>query len=286
MSNKFPLHCWFPPGTWIINEVMYERSPLVFCLEGNSRYVFVVIPKLVTSRNLEKKTLTSTKLLRAMEKLFEENNGEVNDKTKHVRKIQHIIWDSAAIHKSMEINNALERYKITSQIVNVNRELHGAMHLLDRAVRTFRDLNDTYLKQDYEEEELKDYLPKIILNYNRTPHRSLEEMTYIRGMIRWNVHINNILERQVIKYCQIWNYSVRMKGPYDLEIGDKVLVKIIAPNKLSFKKRSKYHETIYTIVGKEAGRYRLDPEFPDMPLVPRSMLIKIRKKRKAKLWSY
>lgn len=277
-ANRFPLKCWFPTGTWIIDEVLYNRFPMVFCLEGNSRYIIVKFPNF-DGQAADKKVLNALKLERLIKHLVEDINREADDKTKHVRKVQHIIWDSATTHKSLALNRELKRMKITAQMINVNKEPHGALHVLDRAVRTIRDLIENYHKQfPNEQEELQEFLPKIIMNYNRSPHRTLEKMTFIRGMTPWNVHINDILEKQVVRYCQIWNYNVKMKGNYDLEIGDQVVVKVIAPNKLSFKKRGIYHDTIHTIVGKEDGRYRLDPAIPDLPLVPRSMLVKIKKK--------
>ncbi len=277
-AEHFPLHNYYLPGTWVLDEVNLYGIPCLFCIEGNTRYLKVY------SRKFPKtdKEGNTTDVFDAKD-FYEvltsfltdiRNEKSINPR---IRDIDFIIWDSARIHKHAK--NSLDMLGIKTWMINVSIEPHGPLRVVDRVIRTIRDLIYR-IKDKYAKGFLTD-LPQILNNaivnyYNLSPHATLEKMTNIKGMTPWNVHINEVLEKQIITYCQAWNYNMRLKPHYKINVGDKVMVKDMK-NTIGYKRRDKYiqNNKIFTILSIKNNKYEIENNV----FVPRSLLVKVKEKR-------
>lgn len=284
-TKHYPLRCYYVPGTWLVDEVFIDGNCFLFYVEGNSRYLEVYCK----TSQWQKYTKSVNKLemynnfdLNELLQSFCANNEEERRKNKHIREIKLIIWDNAPIYQSAEYFN-LDDEGIQTKRINVSQTSHSPMSILDLVVRTIRDLKNNYeqklesMNQKSKFKTLSGLIHSLANYYNISPYGTLEEMTGIKGMTPLNIHFNEIIERQIIKYCQSWNYLRIISPNYKLKIGDKVLVKS-TNKKLGEKKRTPYinNNQEFTIIGKDENNlYELDD---DNISVPRNRLVKIRDK--------
>lgn len=202
---------------------------------------------------------------------------------KEVRDIKYIIWDGAKIHVDASVNKLLNENKIRTRLVNTEREPRAPLRVVDRVIRTMRDLVNKYAnKQPDSDIKVQDLITKNLVDYyNKSPHDSLELMTNIRRLTPWNVHRSEVLERQIIVYCQSWNWNMNQKPNLDLKVGDKVLVKDLT-NNIGYKKRGKYLEGEFTIIRIETfpyggNKYVLKSSLTDHNLVTsRPLIVKVK----------
>lgn len=91
--DKFRLHSFFLAGTWILDEVKIDDQIFLFCVEGNSRYLKGIHPMTKNEKGEleDKKVINSEGLEVLLNGIINNNQVEINDKSKHVRKMKYII---------------------------------------------------------------------------------------------------------------------------------------------------------------------------------------------------
>ncbi len=212
-------------------------------------------------------------------------NSAGNCITVEARPVKNLIGDSEKVFWSQGMLELYRRNNIQWRIVNSKRDGHRQMTILDRVVRTIRDMN---FKVHYNETTNVDDAPfsispremnRLAEVYNHTWHRTLSEAIGER-ITPYDVHYNEALERKIIRNARVANYVNQMQPGYILEVGQKVLVKNDNPETFQ-KRRTPYIPGIWEISERTGNMYVLVPagssrsECGDQILIkPRSSIVR------------
>ena len=236
-NPKIYMHQVFEPDTWmcdIINLGKYSNRPVGYFLfvHCNSRYVVLSVGSLQDYDEdiyeFLPTGIKSTSLwLDTMRKILNEHNSG----TPH--RISTLITDYEPGWKSNVANSFYEEHHIKHEAINVSQEGHYRLGILDRAVRTLRDMiYNTNIDVDNPIE-----IQRLIRIYNETKHSTLSK--YLNAPTRpVDVFLNTSLEAQLIQELKSQNYLIMTRPDYDIPDGSEVVVKQIYANNLDKHRRS------------------------------------------------
>ncbi len=283
---------WYPMGTWFVDLVNFEPMWYVFFVEANSRFL---IAFLGNAQMANKDTSYTTgkrvpsivfgdvfnKFLAAAARKSGYLNSAGLRTTAEPRPVKHLIGDSERAFWTPSMARLYRQHGIDPHQVNCKQEGHRRLAILDRVVRTIRDMNfKTHYDAETNTSNTRGAINPIELKrladvYNHTWHRTLSEA--IGGKISPNdVHFNEALERKVITHARVENYMRRQQSGMLLDIGEKVLVKNDSTGTFD-KKRSRYIDGIWTVLTRKGNAYTLTDEAGAMDITkPRSELVRIR----------
>jgi hypothetical protein len=149
-----------------------------------------------------------------------------------------------------DILTLAENYNISTNFV-VSKDEHiskqsNVLGIIDRFARTFCSLILKYILANNTLDWVS-VLPKLVQNYNSTPHRSLEYLTPNE------VYKSKEIQMKFVKKGLAHNREIKEKQ--QLKVGDRVRV---LKGKSKFdKEKENFTKGFYVIVDKENNRYRI-----------------------------
>lgn len=290
---------WFEPGTWLIDLVNFGAVWYVFFVEGNSRYLialagnaiedkryqtmYTATPRVPTDRLVE----IFNQFLR-MKRTSTYPNSAGLMTTATAARVKHIIGDSEKAFWSNAMMKIYNDNNITCTTVNVAKEGHRLLAVLDRVVRTIRDMeyrthydatkNVSTAAENINPTEMR----RLVEVYNHTWHKTLSKL-YGGKITPHDVHFNRWLEAKIIRTVRTTNYLKQQQPGFILEEGQRVLVKESNPDTFA-KKRSPYINGIWVVTKRHGNMYDVqldvdkdDEQYGASMVVPRSMLVIVQK---------
>ena len=280
----FQQHQTFEPNTWIVDIVRFQDDETntaywyLFFVEANTRYL-IVLPangEWINGDAFQRRTqrIQSSSLPDTFRTFFELNTTISGTRGRGIltrKKVHKIIADSEKAFWTDEMKRFYKQYNISTEAINVARDGHTRLSIMDRTVRTIRgillSMNDS-LERDGEPTIIPNLscLTQIATQYNNRINRSL-------GYTPKQIHNNPELERQIVRTTLGENF-VRTHNPrYPLEEGSEVEVRKLSSDKGLFRKedvttepkiykvKQRLYGGIYTLTGSDGStirRYRRD----------------------------
>ena len=257
--TKF-LHMTFPPNTWIADIVSfghYLNKPTYWYLfiHGNSRYAIL---KQASLNSVEQDT-----------DLYEFKPYDVKNAYNWTRtldellkagiKINMLITDYETAWRGKEANRFYLQNNIIHEAVNVSVYGHSRLGILDRFVRTLRDMiqtSETAAGAEsgaYEDDPNK--LLELVEIYNNTKHRTLTR--YLgKPTTPQQVLNDEELETQLTRAISSDNWSISHQPWYKIPVGKKVVVKETR-NKAFSKVRGSALRDEWEVIDNEGQKYTL-----------------------------
>ena len=190
------------------------------------------------------------------------------------QRVYSLTGDDEGAFSSASLVNYLKDKKVSLRIVK--EQNHGALSIIDRFIRTLRDMNIPTEKTKRESGDLKymnfsvKRMKKLIKIYNNTFHGTI-------GMTPKEMQNDYELEDKYIRKMLIKSYNKFKQEGYLLNEGD--WVRVVLERKKMKKRRYKVSRECYKIIGREGQTFIISARDGSTRLVPRWRLIMIGKRR-------
>ena len=225
-QDKYMLHQTYPIGTWFIDLVKFGDYWYVFFVEACSRYLIVIqgnsnfLTESSTEVNLSGRVPTDT--FKEVFQQFEKMNVGFEPNL--------LIGDSEKAFWSQLMRNYYKSKHISTKIINVSQDGHIGMSILDRCVRTIRDM---CYKLNLPENCQPVDLINVVITYNNTFHKTFEKalrQKYSPLQMHNNQNLQGLFR---IKQFED-NLAIRLQNNFI--IGDNVEVVVKKEKKNKFEK--------------------------------------------------
>ena len=262
-NRKYHLHQVAEHGTYIFDMVFTHGGQFtyLFGIELNTRYVFAVLLNKGKSNNrtIRDKAKATDSYLKALRNLIRDGMD-----------IRYILSDAEPAFTSKEAKTFYNRRNIVHKPVgflNANYQeetkqpYHTSLGILDRAVRTIRDM--AYNIGITDDNITPNVMDRLIREYNNTYHKTLSK--YARfNVTPFQAHLIGILEDKICNRIRADNWCVMNSDDFYLPPGTPVKVYNSPLNNPGEKKRrTVIHPGKYEVVDFENCRYIVrDEESP------------------------
>ena len=236
-QHKFMRHQVFTPGSWLVDLVKFGDYWYVFFVEANTRYLIVIQGNsdFLTPSAIEVNTnkRVPTDIFLEVFKRFEEMNG---------KPVTNLIGDSEKAFWSKLMMEYYQEKNIAVEINNVSKQGHIRMSILDRIVRTMRDIcYNMHLEKNVAPNEMI----QAVVVYNDTTHHTFRKMLN-KDLTPKMLHENPDYEKQFIQALKLDNIHISSQRGFHIPVGIKVVAfDELAP--LEKRKRSKVLEGDYVV---------------------------------------
>ena len=245
-QNHLHLHQVFHPNTWLVDLVKFNDLWYVFFVEANTRYLIVVQGNSDFASaevvDVEPKKRVKTDIFLDVFKRFQEINEG--------KPVYQIIGDSERAFWSKSMMAYYKKNNILTEKINVSKEGHVRLGILDRLVRTIRQM---CYNAELPDLVIPTEMIKIVLTYNNTQHSAFYKYAKIKAT-PLEVHKNEELEKQFIQSLIAQNGKTAEQDSFHLDSGTKVIVKAPDPEIFSKNKQSSM-KGIYEVVSYDDGKY-------------------------------
>ena len=226
-DKTFQLHLCHPPASWFCDIIYLDRCAYFLYVHANSRYAIIHL-----------NSLTPTG---PSDDLFEIRDGGVKSTQVFIESLKSLIDKNKVVNlisdyelgfRSEIANKFYDKYGINHIAINTREEGHNKLGILDRVVRTLRDMIFN-TKIDPTDPVA---LTAIVSVYNNTRHATL---TKILGTPTrpFDVFNSEKLEFSLIHGINSENYAIQQTPGYDIPDGTEVVVKCMETNELEKKRR-------------------------------------------------
>ena len=260
-KENFQLHKVGPRGYYLV-DLMFEapRYCYLVCINVNTRYLYVELMNHVTENgrigtDLRKAT---NKYLDCLKRMMEDRNFQpkylsgdaepafISKRSKQFYHQYDIQWIPI---ERMTTGNYLEDFENRVH-KNRNAPLHSSLGLIDRVIRTLRDM-----QYHINEPTLVPALMKnLVYQYNMAPHSTLSHYACFSCSPDMVHHTNDLEEFIVRKICQE-NYNTFKRRGFDIPLN--TIVKIYNEYTNMEKKRSHVEPDFYEVLGFYNGLYKV-----------------------------
>ena len=246
---KFQQHQIFPPNTWLIDLVHFRGDArdlhfwYIFFVEASSRYLIAIptngdwVAGTMWSPNTARvKSVTLEPIFRQFIRL----NGKAPAK---------IIGDSEYAFWTAGMMRVYDEYEISTEQVNVSKEGHIRLSILDRTVRTIRQMLDN-LNQPNPQPSV---MTRVVTFYNNRINTAL-------GYTPKQLHNNPKLQRRLVVGARGANFERTHQDGYAIKNRSVVDVRLIEKPQDLFKKTHRDVErTQYKVLHRNptTGKYVL-----------------------------
>ena len=234
---KTQLHQVFPLYTWIIDFAFDNK--FLLCVEANTRYAVIYL----LHRD-------ATRLVKNLEELTMKNT------------VKRIIGDYDKVFTSNALKEFCESHGITYEFKKSAETNHIWTSILDRVVRTFRDMLFNLKVKDPNILDMRN----IVEIYNKTHHQTLSKIlgqpTTPEGL-----HRNEALQLLLIRRLRGINWSKTHVKSYVIDANRKVFVR--AKYGKMDKRRAKVENDIWTVVSHQGALYTVKNKEGETKVVPR-----------------
>ena len=214
-QHKFMRHQVFSPGSWLVDLVKFGDYWYVFFVEANTRYLIVIQGNsdFLTPSAVEVNTnkRVPTDIFLEVFKRFEEMNG---------KPVTNLIGDSEKAFWSKRMMSYYKEKNIETEINNVSKQGHIRMSILDRLVRTMRDV---CYNMSFEKNVSPAQMIEAVVVYNNTTHHTFRKMLN-KDLTPAQMHENSDYERQFVHALQMDNTRISSQKGFDIRVGTKVVV--------------------------------------------------------------
>ena len=246
--KNYKLHTIAPKHSFII-DLMFEDNKICYlvAININTRKLFVVPTNIENENELTDKKKTADAYINALKTIMTKTT------IKHLRGDGEKAFESVSAKRFYKQNGIdfeavrrqISKYPDFMQTLNMTRSIksepsHSALGLIDRVIRTIRDLAFN-LQIGFITPEAMDYIVNL---YNSAPHQTLSKYA---GM---TVSPNDVdkydeLERFVIRRIHQENYKTMTKPGFNIPTGTKVLA--YNERNAMAKRRSDVEPKIYSV---------------------------------------
>ena len=232
-NPKVFIHQSFEPNTWFCDIVVfgkYDKRSVGYLLwvNANSRYIVLSTGNLIqidNSAEIYEFKPSGLKTTQAFIASLREMTNKYTIKT--------LITDAEPGWNAHTANEFYDSLRIKHVPINVSQEGHNRMGILDRAVRTLRDM----IFNSKSDETNPVILQRIVDVYNKTKHKTL--CHYLHGIYTPEAVFNNIeLEQLLIKNIKIENWKTMTADDYEINDGEEVVVKMLYTHQLDKRRRT------------------------------------------------
>ena len=286
-SKRYQLHKVSPSGTYIIDLVFTGKLCYLFAINVNTRYLFVELMNEIlftddedtdeskTLRISKKNTKTTTSFIRTLQKLIDrgmnvkhlQGDGEKSfgaNKSLEFYKSNHITFTSVPRMK-LNVSPSFMKPVINDKQWNKSAPMHSSLGILDRVVRTIRDM-----AYNMKVGIITPGIMKVLVDqYNNAPHKTLSkylEMDITPQMVQDDPELEDYITRQIHKQ----NNNIMNQPGFKLAIGTPV--KIYNERDSMMKRRSIIQPGKYHIVDFHNGMYIVADDKNNTQLIPRYKL--------------
>ena len=258
-NKKYYLHSVFSPNTYIIDLMFSDKNCYLIAINGNTRYLYAQILNTVIQqeegfrigtnavRNVSHYIAALDKLLKQgmkPEKLIGDDEGCFKAATAFYNQ-HHIIFEPVRRMRKGVYPNFMPREQ------NEKTEpLHSSLGLVDRVIRTLRDMAYNVNIGTINPGQMKD----LVMLYNKAPH---ETLSYYAGeettpeMAQNDPELENFIIRRIMQS----NFNVKKQFGYDLPENSPVSV---YNDTDIFQKRRTINQPGHFVVGKfDRGLYEV-----------------------------
>ena len=247
------LHRIYPLYTWIIDIVYFyknasnkdseeekpPRSSYLLCVEANSRYAVIYHCYRESNR-----------VVGELRKLIANNN------------VNKILGDNDTVFISKNVKEFCDDNNIEYDFRKSEDTSHTHTAILDRVVRTFRDMLYNLKVKDPNPLDMK----AIADIYNKTRHETLSRVLD-QPITPEGMHRNESIQLLFIRRLKGINWSKMQKKSYQIPEGRKVFVR--NEYKLFEKKRGIVENEDYYVVSHQGALYRVKNRQGEEKVVPR-----------------
>ena len=235
-----------PLDTWIIDFIQFPSETngvlwfLLFC-EFNSRYL-VIFPlnKIISNESYEQRggRAITKDFLNIFDKFIEENTPAK------------LIGDSDKVFTSNAVKDLLNQADIKYEFKPSNETNHIHTSILDRTVRTLRDMLFNLKIKTVSPNDIKN----LVHIYNNTRHMTLSKILGFPATPQM-LHKNQSLQLLFIRRLRSANWLKMKSKGYVIENSSNVFVR--AKYNTFEKKRAKVKQDIYEVIGHKGAMYEL-----------------------------
>ena len=242
IQKYLQLHEVFRKGTWLMDLVKFGDGWYMFFVEGNTRYL-IVKEASITRLTYGAYNLPENQRIRVktndFRKIFREFLQQVKPK-----KVSCIMGDSEKVFWTDSMIHLYRDFNVIPSKVNVKREGHNKLSILDRVVRTIRDMayqtnpNENTGASASSGSSATTYTPELIKQlaviYNNTKHSTLTKIlsyqddikAVSQGVSPSDMFHHPILENYFVSILNSINHArmLHTEGFY-IEDGSRVLVR-------------------------------------------------------------
>ena len=221
-QHRLQIRQIFPPNTWLIDLVRFKAESdderwYVFFVEANTRYLMIYSGNgnwITEDAWVRQSSRVPSDTFQHLFEQFLANNRIVKDDIVQVKPVKRIVADSERAFWSRSMMNFYASHRIETQRINVKEEGHIRLAILDRIVRTIRDMLFNLKSQSFTIDDLQE----VARVYNNTKHRILKATPQ-------QAHNDPTLEMQFINTLQGTNFQIQHQADYELQPGTIVSVR-------------------------------------------------------------
>jgi hypothetical protein len=268
-KNSFPLKKYMkefslkhvaPPGTYLTDIIFFKVQSksvgYLILVNQNTRQAYAEPLNLIIVNDESAKLLKDIKSMEAYVTALK----HIIDKNK--LKIKFLKGDSEKAFNANTLQRFYQRIGIQfmTSPISFNQTNHTSMSVLDRLVRTIRDM-----QHQMGIESISPYLmEEILLQYNNSPHKTLSKIFHK------SVSPNEMtpeMENIMCDELQEENYNTLTNPNFSMKVGTPVLV-YNDPDPMN-KRRSVVRDGKYNIIGQKVGLVEIQGNDGKKTLIPR-----------------
>ena len=283
-NKKYQLHKVSPKDTYIIDLVFSGKLCYLFAINVNTRYLFVeLMNEILFSDNEEDNTSKISKTNVKTTDTFIHTLQKLIDRGMNVKHLQADGEKAFGANKSLEFYKSMNitfasvprmRLNVSPSFMkpiipknqwNKSAPMHSSLGILDRVVRTIRDM-----AYNMKVGIITPGIMKVLVNqYNNAPHNTLSKyvgMDISPQMVQDDSELEDYIIRQIHKE----NYNIMNQPGFKLPNGTSV--KIYNENDSMMKRRSIIQPGKYHIVDSHDSIYTVADDKNNTQLIPRYKL--------------
>ncbi len=280
-----------PPNTYIIDFFYPGEYSYLAVINVNTRKGYVCVPSVI-AKAIELNNPLPTKNIKTAESVKEMIKGLINNDVniKHILCDKEKAFDGTIKNKNKnpfmsflrKHNISIRNYQLNHIPGNATRMNHSTIRIVDRFVRTIRDM--IYLI-----DPASDYSPDIINYvvdcYNNTPHSIFKEMLHI-DISPNEIDDNKALENEFVRECVRYNlllntsddFAINIHTPYRIynesDPQEKRRTKLL-PGIYKWSGKMNHYEDKLTGKTKYGALYEMKSNKGQVMYVPRWMLVNV-----------
>ena len=262
-QDKYILHQTYPINTWLIDLVKFNEFWYVFFVEANTRYLIVIqgnsnfLSSEAVEININRRVDTNT--------YFEVFNEFIRLNNNVYPTL--LIGDSEKVFWSNDAQQFYKEHNISTKIINTVVEGHNGLSILDRLVKTIRDM-----AFKLEQKGTPDEIIYLVATYNNTYHNTF--LKYLnKKLTPLQLHESETLQKQFNEALTEENLKTRLLRAFYILPGTEVVVKKEVYEKFE-KRRSSILKGKWFVLGYNYSGFTIREQDSDEILesIPRSRL--------------
>lgn len=256
--KNYQLHKVAAKGTYLIDLMFTDKLCYLVAINVNTRYLFVeLMNTIVEEGQIGKDMKTTVQYLKALQRMIDDGMN-----------VKHLSGDGESAFNSKLANEFYNKYNLNFKPVPrqqmgaypdfMKKEqskvksdpLHGSLGIIDRVIRTIRDM-----AYNMKVGTITPNIMKIIIHqYNIAPHKGLSKYAKM-DVSPEMVQNDDELEEFIVKRIIQSNYNVVNKGGFELNEGMKV--KVYNEKDTLGKRRSIIQPGEFVVNGFKNGLYEV-----------------------------